>query len=83
MRRNARIRQNIIFSQDSLLSSLDLNHLPSFLGGEGGGVEKGNVMCGYRYRVANFIVATVQSCYGSKLLRVKVANFIVATGQSC
>ncbi len=28
----------------------------------------------YRYKVANFIVATGQTCYGSKLLRVKVAT---------
>jgi hypothetical protein len=28
----------------------------------------------YRYKVANFIVATLQTCYGSNLLRVKLAT---------
>ncbi len=32
-----------------------------------GGSDVGNEGW-YRYKVANFIVATVQSCYGSKLL---------------
>jgi hypothetical protein len=51
-------------------------------------------LCRYRYKVANFIVATLQSCYvqtcyGSNLLRVKLAtgsNLLrvkLATGQTC